>query len=185
MNHSDTILLHDNNTTATLTLPAAYESKAFASDGAQFDCQYPSMLPVTNKMEVSDITINILLGRSGKSPAEQTFAQAQSDNFDPRRPGAAYRAGTLNEYQIFISKGVGNLSNEPNAITTYYIFKAKDGQWVQVSWDGWSAIYTFERQISKSIAIKYLLVKSKGMDFIHIDDVVTTFIKKHLKTEIH
>lgn len=177
MNRIESIVLRDGDTTATLELPAAYMAKKVTSGFAQFDCQYPSMQPTVNKVDASDMTVNILLGHSRKSYAELTIEQAHSDHFDPNRPGAVYRNGTKGEYQVFLS---GDSVSDPKGFSTYYLFKAKDNQWVQVDWDGWGAIYTVERQISPDVSVKYWFVKSKGTDFVHVDEVVTEFIKSHL-----
>lgn len=181
MNRIVPIVLHEGDMTATLALPAAYRAKAFSSSGMQFVCRYPGMLPVVNWIEPSDMTVNILLGRTGKSHADQTFEMAQSDHFDPKRPGAPYRAGFKGEYQVFFK---GDPANVQKGFSTYYLFKANDGQWVQVDWDEWSAIYTIERTMNSGISIKYWFMKSKGSDFIRIDEVVMEFIKAHFKTRI-
>lgn len=178
MNHNKQIVLRDSNTTATLTIPAEYEAEAFSNNTAlEFHCQYPSMQPIVNKSDQAEMTVFINLGRFRKNLAELKIEEAQSDNFDPKRPGAVYRAGTQGVYQVFLR---GNRITDPNNSETYYLFKANDGQWVQVSWSDWGAIYEAERQISPDISIKYNFLKQKGTNFIHIDEVVMEFIKANL-----
>jgi hypothetical protein len=179
MNRIENILLRDGDTTATLALPAAYGAKAFSSSGAKFLCQYPSMQPVVNEMDVSSMTVAVLLGHFRKNLYELMMDEAQSDHFDPKRLGAAYRAGTKGEYKVFLR---GNPVSDPN-FDTYYLFKARDGQWVQADRSDWGAIYTIERQMNPDVSIKYWFMKSQGTDFVHIDEVVTEFIKTHLKTQ--
>lgn len=176
INRIEQFVLRDANTTATLALPAAYRAKAFSTDGAQFRCQYPSMQPepAASEMEAPELTVNVLLGKSKKSFAQITIEEAQSDHFDPERPGAIYRAGTKGEYQVFHR---GQSVNDPKGFTTYYLFQAKDGQWVQVD------DYSFRRQIGSNITVIYFFAKSKVTDFIHMDEVVTTFLKAHLKSQ--
>lgn len=180
MNRIESIVLRDGDTAATLELPAAYMAKKVTSGFAQFDCQYPNMQPTVNKVEVSDMTVNILLGHSLKSHAEMTIEQAHSDRFDPNRPGAVYRNGTKGEYQVFLS---GNPVSDPKGFSTYYLFKAKDNQWVQVEWSDWSEIYMVDRQMNPDVSVRYWFRKSKGTDFIHVDEIVTKFIKAHLKLQ--
>lgn len=180
MNRIESIVLSDGEATATLELPATYTVKKFSSSGAQFDCQYPSMRPTVDKAAVSDMTVNILLGHLRKNLADLINEEAKSDHFDPNRPGAAYRNGKNGEYQVFLR---GDPVSDPKGFNTYYLFKAKDGQWVQVEWSAWSEIYTAERQIDSDISIKYWFLKSKGADFIHIDGVVLGFVKEHLKIQ--
>jgi hypothetical protein len=174
MNRIEQIVLRDANTTATLALPAAYRAKAFSTDGAQFRCQYPSMQPAASEMEAPELTVNVLLGKSKKSFAQITMEEAQSDHFDPERPGAIYRAGTKGEYKVFHR---GKSTGDPKGFDSYYVFQAKDGQWVQVD------DYSFRRQIGSNITVIYFFAKSKGTDFVHIDEVVTSFLKAHLKSQ--
>lgn len=174
MNRIEQIVLRDGNTTATLALPAAYRAKAFTSDGAQFNCLYPSMQPVpaANEMVGPELTVNVLLGKSKKSFAQITIEEAQSDHFDPERPGAIYRAGTQGEYKVFHR---GKSTGDPKGFDSYYVFQAKDGELVQVD------DYSFRRQIGPNITVIYVFAKSKGNDLVHIDEVVTSFLKAHLK----
>ncbi|MHB1176133.1 MAG: hypothetical protein ACYCZJ_13520 [Sulfuriferula sp.] len=177
MNRIEKIVLHDSNTTATLSIPAAYGAKAFSKNtGLEFHCLYPGMQPVGNKSYEDEMTVFILLGRFRKNLEELKIEEAQSDHFDPKRPGAVYRAGTHDVYEIFLR---GDRINDPQGMQTYYLFKAHDDQWVQVEWGEHDAIYSAERQISPDISIQYNFPKQKGTDFIHIDEVVMGFIKNH------
>ena len=68
MNRIEKIVLHDSNTTATLSIPAAYGAKAFSKNtGLEFHCLYPGMQPVGNKSYEDEMTVFILLGRFRKN----------------------------------------------------------------------------------------------------------------------
>lgn len=180
MNRIEPIALTEGKISATLTLPASYGAERLTSGRAQFSCQYPSMQPTVNKMDVSDMTVTVRLGRFRKNIAELMLEEAQGDHFDSTRPGAAYRAGAKGEYQVFLR---GESANDPKGFNTYYLFKAWDGQWVRVGWLEGGEIYQMERQLNPDASIQYWFKKSKGSNFTHIDEVVTNFVKTHFKSQ--
>lgn len=183
-NRLEHIVLRDGDASATLVLPAAYRVQPPSpTSGIRIDFEYPSMLPAEKPAELSKMSVFVALSelkqsRRYGSLAEMMFEEATSDHFDPTKPGLAYRAGRKGAYQIFHR---GDPAGS-GVFSTYYIFKAADGQWVRVRDGGQdSAIYLANRQITKNLSIQYEFVKSIGTDFIQIDEVVTGFVKAHLK----
>lgn len=180
MNRIEQFVLRNENTIATLDLPAAYKAKTLSTDGVQFRCKYPSMEPSDSEMEVAEMTVTVTLVRPRKNLYELAIEEAKNDHYDPERPGAMYRAGTKGKYKIFHR---GQPSIDPKNFDTYYLFQANDGQWVKIDASDSGTIYRAERPLIPEFFITYWFVKSKSTEFVHIDEVVTSFLSNRLKSQ--
>ncbi len=178
-NSLEEIKLEDKTATVSLLLPAGYRTEVTGGYLAFIRCRYPDMSPLDPNEIPSkdDIAIWIDLSDGRHSRAEYLMERA-IDQFDPKRPGLEYRAEKQEPYDVY-----RHIRGKEGREETTYVFKANDGQWVEVQVHGdWSGRYTIHRNIGSDLRIMYAVAKPIGKDFIHIDEVVTDFITRRIKS---
>lgn len=175
------IRLEDGGTQMTFLMPETYRAKRPTNHSMVIRCKYPDMEPLNldGIPGRDDIYIYIELSEGKAGRTEFRIANA-IDDYDPQRPSAEYRAGRQGAYDIYHAY-VGR--REPRTQTTTYVFKAQDGKFVGVEDPGdWSVKFNADRKIGDTLHITYLIAKPIGRDFIQIDQVVTTFLRNHIKS---
>ena len=166
---------------ATFTLPVKYEADDADKNLITFAFHYPSMEPIKpgNAPEKDQIKIylspTIAPDRSSANYAKNLEDNAV-DHFDPNRRGLEYRIGHQGIYRKY---QLGN-PDEPDDLSTYYVFQASDRQLVTVK-DPVPIIVLFKahRTIDYRFDVQYTIAKKIGKDFVKIDEVVTTLINQN------
>lgn len=175
------IRLEDGGTQMTFLMPETYRAKKPTNHLMIIRCKYPSMEPLNpdGLSRPDEIYIFVELSADSGGRTEFRIRNAIND-YDPNRPSAEYRAGREGTYDIYHTH-IGE--QEPRTQTTTYVFKAQDGKFVGVEDPGdWSVKFNADRKIGDTLHIRYLIAKPIGRDFIQIDQIVTNFLRNHIKS---
>lgn len=157
--------------TYTFTIPAAYADKNPLDNLITLDLIYPSM-EVDQRRSIAEDTVNVWLGAGKRyENMPQFFLKRASEKDSPYT-----YMGKEGKYDIYHSKDI--ITHE---IEVTKLFTAKDGQLVLV--DPRTSTYLIWRNISPEIGVNYLVRFGIGNDFIKIDEVISNFIKAHIKLE--
>lgn len=171
--------LREGDRKISFSFPASFNAKLKKGGVFTIHGRYPDMTPLKQSDALHDDSVRIYLWLSIGGRWVENFLESSLPIADPKRPGSPYLSEEKGPYQLYRYPSTGKLASK---IT--YVFSAQDGALVSVE-EGMGKAYVAERKIGSDLHIRYIYLanKSIGSDFIKIDEVVVTFIKKHLKTK--
>lgn len=162
-----------------LYFPSTYGVRLFDSTIFQFVIQYPSMAARGLEATPGEDEIFFIIEISNKIKRTSSLVSRAARKKDISKPGQPYHDGKIEEYEVY-RNDLDKDTLQPMQIT--YVFKDEDGALVGVSDNGdWSRKYVVETSIEPDLAIRYLISKPLGKNFLQIDSDVKKFIKCHLE----
>lgn len=163
----------------TFGLPATYHAAQALDSLIEVNCKYPAM-EATQRDRLGEGVLSIQISTGpGSTDKPQFFLNKVAANTTRTTVDKKLLdklVGKQGNYDVFQRQ-----SKRTNETETTLVFTAKDGQLVLVEQSVFG--HRIRRNIRSDIAISYGFFPEIGDDFIKIDEVVSNFIKTHLKSQ--